>query len=444
MVDDARLSADTQAPSVSGPVGTSPAGLTSPAERATPAPRRPTGLPSPSQRAVLIMAAAVVAGAVLWMGREAISPFVIGLLLVYLLNPLVERVTRVGVPRWLSVLLVYVVVVFVVIEGLTLTLGPLVAQVSQFVTDLPALSTALNEQLDRLSEIYRGLALPPEIRDSIDAAFADLGARLGSLVSGLLVPVFGSVAALVSSVFGFLIVPVWVFYILKDRRQLVGAFDRALPGEWREDVWTVARIVQRVFGQWVRAQVILGLTVGIATYVGLLVLGAVVDPVFSRFALFLALVAGLFELLPIIGPILAAIPAVLLAATAGIEAVIAAFALYVLVQQVENNLLVPKIQGDAVELHPSAVMFALVVGGTIGGLLGAILSLPVTAAGRNMYRYLYRRLEPDSEPPSVAARGLDGTPGRGAAPPATGSGSGSSAPATPETEGDAALAPALG
>ena len=70
---------------------------------------------------------------------------------------------------------------------------------------------------------------------------------------------------------------------------------------------------------------------------------------------------------------------------------IAALVLYTLVQQVENNFLVPKIQGDAVELHPSAVMFALVVGGAIAGLLGAILALPITAAARDVFRYLFRR-----------------------------------------------------
>jgi predicted PurR-regulated permease PerM len=77
---------------------------------------------------------------------------------------------------------------------------------------------------------------------------------------------------------------------------------------------------------------------------------------------------------------------------------------------------VPKIQGDAVELHPSLVIFALVIGGATAGLLGAILSLPLTAAARNIYRYLYRRLEPNPEPPAVAARGLDG----GREPPPSG------------------------
>ena len=135
------------------------------------------------------------------------------------------------------------------------------------------------------------------------------------------------------------------------------------------------------------------------------------DPVFGRFALLLALIAGVLELLPIIGPIIAAVPAILLAATAGPQAAIAALVLYVVVQQLENNLLVPKIQGDAVALHPSAVMFALVVGGAIGGLLGAILALPVSAAARDVFAYLFRRLSEPLLAPEIAAE--DAFHGRG-------------------------------
>ena len=99
--------------------------------------------------------------------------------------------------------------------------------------------------------------------------------------------------------------------------------------------------------------------------------------------------------MPIIGPIISAVPAVLLAATAGLAAVIAALVLYTLVQQIENNFLVPKIQGDAIELHPAAVIFAIIIGGALAGLLGAILALPMTAAFRDVVRYLFRRLSPD-------------------------------------------------
>ena len=155
-----------------------------------------------------------------------------------------------------------------------------------------------------------------------------------------------------------------------------------------------------MFSQWVRGQLILGVAVGVATFAGLLLLGATIDPVFGRFALLLAIIAGVLELLPIIGPIIASVPAILLAATAGPQAALAALLLYVAVQQLENNVLVPKIQGDAVELHPSAVMVALVMGGAIYGLLGAILALPITAAARDVYRYLFRRLS--AGPPTVA------------------------------------------
>jgi predicted PurR-regulated permease PerM len=202
--------------------------------------------------------------------------------------------------------------------------------------------------------------------------------------------------------FGYLLLPVWVFYLLKDRVSLVASFERALPDAWRFDTLVVLRTVERTFSQWVRAQIILGFTVGVLTFIGLLVLSRFVDPVFGRYAVLLSVVAGVLELLPIIGPIIAAVPAVLLAATAGVEPVIAALILYTLVQQVENNLLVPKIQGDAVELHPAVVMFAIVIGGSIAGLLGAILALPVAAALRDVVRYLFRRLGPE-DPASLQA-----------------------------------------
>ena len=107
-------------------------------------------------------------------------------------------------------------------------------------------------------------------------------------------------------------------------------------------------------------------------------------------------------------------PAVLLAATAGLESVVAALVLYTLVQQVENNFLVPKIQGDAIELHPAAVIFAIIIGGALAGLLGAILALPMVAAFRDVVRYLFRRLSPESVDAlaaSVDGLGLERRPG---------------------------------
>lgn len=366
-------------------------------------------LASLSPRVAVLIAAAVVIGVLLWMARDAVRPFVLGLLLVYLLDPPVRWLARRGMRRSIAIIVVYVVAVLLLLEFLNLTLSPLINEIVRLLRDLPGLARQLQDQADRLAEIYDRLAIPDSIRQWIGSMIASItqgGAGGGTFDPTDLIPVLTGVTSIVGGLFAYVILPVWVFYVLKDRVALTRQFDRSLPAAWRFDVWAILRIVRRLFGQWVRAQLILGVTVGVFTFIGLLILSATVDPVFGRYAILLSVTAGILELLPIIGPIISAIPAVLLAATAGVEAVIAAFALYLIVQQVENNFLVPKIQGDAIELHPALVMFAIVIGGSLAGLLGAILALPVTAAIRDVSRYLFRRLSPDE--PEALATSIEG------------------------------------
>jgi predicted PurR-regulated permease PerM len=368
-----------------------------------------------SPRVAVLIAATVGLGVLLWLASDAVRPFVVGLLFVYLLDPPVRWLVRRGVRRTLAILAVYVVAIALVVELVSLTLTPLVDEIVRFLQDLPTLASSLQTQIDRLSEVYARLQLPGAVRDWLDAAIASI-AKGGTPVVDLtaLMPILTGAGSLVGAIFGYIILPVWVFYLLKDRVTLATEFDRNLPAAWRFDAWAVIKIVRRLFGQWVRAQIVLGLTVGVFTFIGLLLLSRLVDPVFGRYAVLLSVTAGILELLPIIGPIISAVPAVLLAATAGIEPVVAAIVLYTLVQQVENNLLVPKIQGDAIEMHPALVMFAIVIGGAIAGLLGAILALPVTAAARDVVRYLFRRSSPEAPEAlaaSIAGLGLEEHPG---------------------------------
>jgi len=371
-----------------------------------------------SPRVAVLIGAAILIGVLLWMARDAVRPFVLGLLMVYLLDPPVRWLARRGLRRSIAIIVVYVVAVLLFLEFLNLTLTPLINEIVRLLRDLPALAQQLQDQADRLSEIYDRLAIPGSIRQWLESMITSItqgGPSGGAAFDPTdLIPVLTGLTSVVGGLFAYVILPVWVFYVLKDRVALTRQFDRSLPAAWRFDVWAILRIVRQVFGQWVRAQLILGVTVGVFTFIGLLILSATIDPVFGRYAILLSVTAGILELVPIIGPIISAIPAVLLAATAGIEAVIAAFALYLIVQQVENNVLVPKIQGDAIELHPALVIAAIVIGGSLAGLLGAILALPVTAAMRDVGRYLFRRLSPD-EPEALAASidglGLEVDPG---------------------------------
>lgn len=359
-----------------------------------------------SPRVAVLVAAAIVVGLLLWMAQDSVRPFIVGLLFVYLLDIPVRWLVRRGLRRSLAIMLVYIATFVLVVEFLALTLTPLVNEILRFIDDFPKLAESLNARIQDLMELYSRLEIPVVIRDWIDGVIAGIG-QGGEVGAGLdlsfLLPLVTGAGSLIGGIFGYVILPVWIFYILKDRVSLAASFDRALPAEWRFDTLVVLRSVGRVLSQWVRAQFVLGFSVGLFTFVGLLVLSRVVDPIFGRYAILLSVTAGILELLPIIGPIISAVPAVLLAATAGPESVIAALVLYTLVQQLENNVLVPKIQGDAVELHPAAVMFAIIIGGALAGLLGAILALPVAAAGRDVVRYLFRRVGPDDDPASLAA-----------------------------------------
>jgi predicted PurR-regulated permease PerM len=126
---------------------------------------------------------------------------------------------------------------------------------------------------------------------------------------------------------------------------------------------------------------------------------------FGAFTLVLALIAGVLEWFPIIGPIIAAVPAILIGISISPAAAIAAALLYIAIQQLENNLLVPKILGDAVELHPAVLIVALVVGGALFGIGGAILAAPIVAAGRDLYRYAFQRLA-DAPPAEALATAM--------------------------------------
>jgi predicted PurR-regulated permease PerM len=347
------------------------------------------------------MAAVGVLLIVLYLGREALTPFIVGLLFVYLLSPGVDILARRGLPRWLAILVLYAVVAVVVVQGLSILIRPLISQLALFVADAPRYAAAVQELLDALARAYQGLDLPIEVRRLIDDAVGRFLGAVSGIDPSVLLPVATSLAALVGNVVGYLIVPVWAFYILKDRSQLLAGLEAQLPRSWRDEARTIAGIVDRVIGRWLRAQLILGTVVGVVTFVGLLVLGAVVDPVFGHLAVLLAVIAGILELLPIIGPTIAAIPAALIGLTVGLEATVLVLALYVVIQQLENNLLVPKIQGDAVRLHPSVVIFAIVLGATIAGLLGAILALPVTAVAREIYEYLAAKV-PDEGPATAS------------------------------------------
>jgi predicted PurR-regulated permease PerM len=350
------------------------------------------------QIAVLALAG-VLAAAGLYLASSAIVPFIVALLGAYLIMPVVDALAERRVPRWLAILLVYAGLIVFGLFILRFVLPPLIEQMRALIAAIPGV---LADLYDR----YLELDLAPAVREAIDGLLTAIGDALTGLDWAFLItPIVGSLTGLLGTIFAYVFAPFFIFYICLDKDRLLRGFDRGLPPDWRPDVWAVLGIGDLVFGQWIRSTIILGLILAAASVVGMATFGALIDPVFWDFAIVLATIAFFSEFIPIIGPFFPLIAGVLVGLTVSPFAAIAAGVFYFALAQVEANVLVPRIQGRALSLHPAAVIAILIFGAAAAGLLGALLAMPVVSTVVLVIRYLFRRasglIDPPAPPPAV-------------------------------------------
>jgi predicted PurR-regulated permease PerM len=362
---------------------------------------------------------AVVVVALL-LARSSLAVFGIAIALAFVLDPPVTALQRRGVPRLAGILLVYLVAVLIVVGLGWLLIPPLIEQLQRFIEQLPTLAAEVLAWEEALVEWLTSLPLPEPIRDAIDTIVESGQQALITLVEAIVGPLLNLIARTAAFIVGLVVIPVWLLYVLKDRERLPEGILRFLPPSWRIDAGHGLGLTTDLIGRWIRGQLLLGAVIFAATLVGLLLLSVIGFREFADFAVLLALVAGILELVPVIGPIIAAIPAILIGASISPAAALAAVALYTVIQQVENHLLVPKVMGDAVDLHPAVVILSIIVGASLFGIWGAILAAPVVALARDLYRYGFRRLEggtPDEARVYATAGPAPGPPDRREAPP---------------------------
>jgi predicted PurR-regulated permease PerM len=372
------------------------------------------------RQSIFALAMIVIVLWLLWTARGALPAFFIGVALAFVLDPIVTFLARRGAPRWAGVIVAYVVLVVVVWAVIAFALPPIARQTREFIEHLPELGASVADIERGIMEWYATLPLPDELRAAVDAQVAASGQALADVVRGLLAPTLTAVLRAATFIFGLVVIPVWLFFVLKDREGFPRSVAGALPPSWRPDAENLLALLARVGGRWVRGQLLLGASIFLATVIGLTILTVIGFSEFGQFTLVLALIAGVLEWFPIIGPIIAAVPAILIGLSISFPAAIAAAVLYTAIQQLENNILVPKVLGDAIELHPAVMILALVVGGALFGIGGAILAAPVVAAGRDLYRYGFHRLggQPPAPAFELALHGVRAAPPEESPPPA--------------------------
>lgn len=341
-------------------------------------------------RVVLWLSVCVALLWTLFTAAGALVPFAVGGVVGYALLPVVERLAALlpirndGIRRGIAVLLVYLVFGGAFAYAMWILVPILANQVTSFIEAVPSNVATINNSLSHLFEEYRN-RVPLETQTQVDRYLQGAGDTLRGAISASVQQTIQIVTGTVSILFGYFVVPFWLFYMLKDRPGLQRGALRAAPPSLREDVRYASLMVDHVIGRYIRAQLLLGLVVGSAVGISLSMLGV-------GLAAGLGVWAGITELVPIIGPWIGAVPGLLIVAATEPSLLLPVALVYFLVQQLENQLLVPRLQGEATDISAGLVVLLLVVGGAAFGFVGLVVAVPASAILRELFWYLDRRL----------------------------------------------------
>ena len=355
------------------------------------------------RRAVLVAALLLLMLSVVATAWTALLPFFLGSVLAYILLPAVDFLDRraprfLKLVRWsrpLAILVVYVIAIGLFAGTLAYFVPAVRSQGQVFVEEvLP--NYFVRVQAILTYDFGSLLAqIPPEIQTTVNASLDRAVTTLLVAIQRGIEVTINTVSQTISFIIGMVIIPFWLFYILNDQAKLRAGISNLIPEHSREDVSCIITLVDDLLSAYIRGQLLLCLLVGLMATSALLILR--VD-----LAVLLGTFAGVFEIIPILGPYLGAIPAVLIALLKRpILALWVALAFF-LIQQMENILLVPRIAGRAVRFHPAVVMIIVVVGSQVAGLLGILVAVPVAAVTRDIFKYLYLRTSEQGIGPQMA------------------------------------------
>ena len=351
-----------------------------------------TWSPVRRKRAALVAAGLGLVLAALWVARNALFPYLIALLIAYLMLPVVGRVERLlqrftlneRVARPLAIFVVYLLAAGLVALFVAMVVPVLTQQFNALWSNRVQLASRLQELTNQSLQWYRQ-NVPEVIQAQVQSGIQRASGTVASAVQSGLTATLGFVTSTVSFILGMAVIPFWLFYVLYDRVRVRQAVKGVVPASWWPDFRNLLLIVDKMMGAYIRGQLLLSLSIGLMAALGLTILGV-------QFTAILALLAAMFEFLPFIGPILGAVPAVIVATIQQPILGLWTALLFLGIQQIENVLLAPRISGEAVELHPAVIMVVLVVGNEVAGLWGMLVAVPLTAILRDTFRYLYLRL----------------------------------------------------
>lgn len=312
--------------------------------------------------------------------RPVLGLLIGALFLAFLVNPLVELIQSRGAGRSAAALTTYLFLVMLLAIILAFIIPVVTTELRQAGQALPRLAADVQKRFAEIEAQFQRFTLPINVREALYAGLDRFRTQIETGISRLAVGIPGLFSRLLTMV----LVPAMAYYISRDSSQFSQSVLHLVPRRHRDEVLRVGTDVNRALAGYIRGQLIVGLMVGVLITAGLLLLKI-------EFALLIGLVAGVFNVVPYLGPVLSAAPAVLLALRHGPLTPLYVILLFVAVNQIDSTFISPRIVGRHVGLHPLVIILAILAGGRLSGVVGLLAAVPVVALVKIVISHLWRR-----------------------------------------------------
>lgn len=298
----------------------------------------------------------------LWLIRDILAILFVAIILAALIDPLADWFEQHKIPRALSVILIYIMLLVLVGGILLLLIPPLIDEFGELATNFGGYWDNVAAGINNIKGFSIDQGFPSSLETGLQSVSENLSAAVGKI--------FGTITGLIGGIVTMILILVIAFYMVVEEESARKAYRSLAPAKYQPYISQLTSRMKKKIGSWLRGEIILALIVGTLVFIALKILGV-------NYALLLAIFAGMAEFVPYLGPVLGAIPAIFIAfAQSPIKALLV-LAVFILIQQLENHLIYPKVMQKAVGLNPVVSIIALLIGAKIGGVIGVALAIPV-------------------------------------------------------------------
>ena len=350
---------------------------------------------------VILAAALIIKAVFFWDSTSRIitnllstlSPFLIGILIAFLINPLVNwihvtvlihwfHIKNRGLTKLLSIFISYIIVLAILIVGIIYIVPEIVSSLKMLMDQMPAWGNAIMDFVNKLSERYPDLNVK-YIQESVSHADSTLQKILSELIKNMTTTIFATGISIVKFLFNFIVAIIVSCYLLIDKKLQARGVKRVIFALFKEDhASNICRVIRRsvtIFSDFFDGKMIDSLIIGLLCFVSMMIISLFGIEGFASCALLVSIIVGVTNMIPYFGPFIGGTPSILLLWIYSPKSAIIFAILIIIIQQLDGNLIGPKILGDSTGMRPLWIIFAITIGGWVGGVVGMFLGVPCVA-----------------------------------------------------------------